>query len=135
LPGNEAAKFKVGNANLEFASVLQGATTARDRDMNRYAITEKAGRFVAGQTNTGVGTVLTLTDKQAEHELRLGTLRPLDVVAQPEPSAAKTSPKSAPRGARAKKSSRTEPDVVSDEVTSADAEAEAALQDNTDDAG
>ena len=46
--------------------------------MNRYAITEKAGRFVAGQTNTGVGTVLTLTDKQAEHELRLGTLRMLD---------------------------------------------------------
>jgi hypothetical protein len=46
--------------------------------MNRYAITEKAGRFVAGQTNTGVGTVLTLTAKQAEHELRLGTLRALD---------------------------------------------------------
>ena len=46
--------------------------------MNRYAITEKAGRFVAGQTNTGVGTVLTLTAKQAEHEQRLGTLRPLD---------------------------------------------------------
>ena len=49
--------------------------------MNRYAITEKAGRFVAGQTNTGVGTVLILTDKQAEHEVRLGTLRPLDVPA------------------------------------------------------
>lgn len=47
--------------------------------MNRYAITEKAGRFVAGQTNTGVGTVLTLTAKQAEHELRLGTLKALDV--------------------------------------------------------
>ena len=49
--------------------------------MNRYAITEKAGRFVAGQTNTGVGTVLTLTEKQAAHELRLGTLRALDTVA------------------------------------------------------
>lgn len=46
--------------------------------MNRYAITETAGRFVAGQTNTGVGSVLTLTEKQAEHELRLGTLRALD---------------------------------------------------------
>ncbi|MCI5078712.1 hypothetical protein [Oricola sp.] len=43
-----------------------------------YAITEKAGRFVAGQTNTGVGSVLTLTEKQAEHEVRLGSLRPLD---------------------------------------------------------
>lgn len=45
--------------------------------MPRYAITERAGRFVAGYTNTGVGAVLTLTEKQAEHELRLGTLRPL----------------------------------------------------------
>lgn len=45
--------------------------------MPRYAITERAGRFVAGQTNTGVGTVLTLTEKQAEHEVRLGTLRAL----------------------------------------------------------
>jgi hypothetical protein len=47
--------------------------------MPRYAITEKAGRFVAGQTNTGAGTVLTLTAKQAEHEVRLGTLQPLDI--------------------------------------------------------
>ena len=46
--------------------------------MNRYAITEKAGRFVAGHTNTGLGTILRLTPKQAEHELRLGTLRALD---------------------------------------------------------
>ena len=47
--------------------------------MPRYAITEKAGRFVAGQTNTGVGSVLTLTEKQAEHEIRLGSLRALNV--------------------------------------------------------
>jgi hypothetical protein len=47
--------------------------------MPRYAITETAGRFVAGTNNTGVGTVLTLTEKQAEHEVRLGTLRLLDV--------------------------------------------------------
>lgn len=46
--------------------------------MPRYAITVKAGRFVAGQSNIGVGTILTLTDKQAEHELRLGTLVPVD---------------------------------------------------------
>ena len=48
--------------------------------MPRYAITETAGRFVAGTNNTGVGTVLTLTEKQAEHEVRLGTLWPLDMI-------------------------------------------------------
>ncbi len=42
--------------------------------MPRYAITEKAGRFVAAHRNTGVGTILDLTERQAEHELRLGTL-------------------------------------------------------------
>jgi hypothetical protein len=42
--------------------------------MPRYAITERAGPFVAGHRNTGVGTVLELTERQAEHELRLGTL-------------------------------------------------------------
>lgn len=63
--------------------------------MNRYAITEKAGRFVAGQTNTGVGTVLTLTAKQAEHELRLGTLQALDgdpVLAEADPAPADPAP-------------------------------------------
>lgn len=48
--------------------------------MPRYAITERAGPFVAGIRNTGVGTVLDLTERQAEHELRLGTL-----VCLPEP--------------------------------------------------
>ena len=47
--------------------------------MPRYAITETAGRFVAGHTNAGVGTVLELPEKQAEHEVRLGSLRALDV--------------------------------------------------------
>ncbi len=51
--------------------------------MPRYAITEKAGRFVAAHRNTGVGTVLELTEKQAEHELRLGSLIPLDTSAGP----------------------------------------------------
>lgn len=46
--------------------------------MPRYAITEKAGPFVAAYRNTGVGTVLDLTEQQAAHELRLGTLMPLD---------------------------------------------------------
>lgn len=54
--------------------------------MPRYAITEKAGRFVAGQTNNGAGTVLELTEKQAEHELRLGTLVPFDDEDAPEAS-------------------------------------------------
>ena len=52
--------------------------------MPRYAITEKAGRFVAGTNNTGVGTVLNLTEKQAEHDVRLGVLQPLDVVSPPD---------------------------------------------------
>ena len=47
--------------------------------MPRYAITERAGPFVAAHRNTGVGTVLELTERQAEHELRLGTLTALDV--------------------------------------------------------
>lgn len=57
--------------------------------MPRYAITEKAGRFVAGQNNTGVGSVLELTEKQAEYEVSLGTLQPLDV-AKDEPAEPKT---------------------------------------------
>ena len=47
--------------------------------MPRYAITEKAGRFVAGRNNIGAGSVLNLTEKQAAHEVRLGTLRLLDL--------------------------------------------------------
>jgi hypothetical protein len=42
--------------------------------MPRFAITERAGPFVAAHRNTGVGTVLVLSERQAEHELRLGTL-------------------------------------------------------------
>lgn len=44
--------------------------------MPRYIITERAGRFVAGHTNTGVGTALELTERAAAHEVRLGTLIP-----------------------------------------------------------
>ena len=54
--------------------------------MPRYAITEKAGPFVASYRNSGVGTVLELTERQAEHELRLGTLTSLDIArAQTQP--------------------------------------------------
>jgi hypothetical protein len=45
--------------------------------MPRYAVTAKAGRFVAGTNNRGVGTILELTEKQAAHELRLGTIVPV----------------------------------------------------------
>ena len=51
--------------------------------MPRYAITERAGPFVAAHRNTGVGTVLVLSERQAEHELRLGTLTALDTVVAP----------------------------------------------------
>ena len=66
--------------------------------MPRYAITERAGPCVAGIRNTGVGTVLELTERQAEHELRLGTLTVLDVAAAPtaaaeEPGDRKARPK------------------------------------------
>ncbi len=71
--------------------------------MPRYAITERAGPFVAAHRNTGVGTVLDVTERQAAHELRLGTLvrltepyggaviepqvdPPVDAPAHPEPS-------------------------------------------------
>jgi len=47
--------------------------------MAKYLITEKAGRFVAGHRNTGVGTVLDLLPLAAEYELRLGTLVPADL--------------------------------------------------------
>jgi hypothetical protein len=69
--------------------------------MAKYLITEKAGRFVAGHRNTGIGTVLELLPHAAEYELRLGTLVPADlprlqveaaneVVSEPEGSPDKT---------------------------------------------
>jgi hypothetical protein len=45
--------------------------------MGRYAITERAGPFVAAHRYTGVRTILHLSDRQAEHELRLGILTAL----------------------------------------------------------
>lgn len=52
--------------------------------MPRYAITERAGPFVATYRNTGVGTILELTEHQAAHELRLGTLLALSPFATPK---------------------------------------------------
>lgn len=46
--------------------------------MPRYAITEKAGRFVAGHRNNGAGTVLTLTEREAAFDERNGALVDLD---------------------------------------------------------
>jgi len=58
--------------------------------MPLYIITERAGRFVAGHSNTGVGTTLELTERAAQHEVRLGTLIPFDVATpmteQPAPA-------------------------------------------------
>lgn len=53
--------------------------------MPLYSITEQAGRFVAGHTNTGVGTTIELTERAAAHELRLGTLVPASAPKQVEP--------------------------------------------------
>jgi hypothetical protein len=50
--------------------------------VKQYIVTEKAGRFVAGRNNVGVGTVLELTPREAEYELTLGTLRAVDDAAQ-----------------------------------------------------
>ena len=63
--------------------------------MPRYAITERAGPFVAAHRNTGVGTVLVLSERQAEHELRLGTLTALDASVAPATAAEDTSERKA----------------------------------------
>lgn len=45
--------------------------------MPRFAITEKAGRIVAGHSNTGIGTVFFLSDAQADAALAAGHLAAL----------------------------------------------------------
>jgi hypothetical protein len=44
--------------------------------MPAYQVTGKAGHWVAGR-RVSVGDVLQLTARQAEHELRLGTIAPV----------------------------------------------------------
>lgn len=56
--------------------------------MPRYAITQRAGPFVAAHRSTGIGTVPELTARQAEHELRLVTL----VAPAPTPLASSPTP-------------------------------------------
>jgi hypothetical protein len=46
--------------------------------MPRFAITETAGRIVAGHTNIGVGSVLTISDAEAADALKSGHLVALD---------------------------------------------------------
>jgi hypothetical protein len=70
--------------------------------MPRYVITEKAGRFVAGQRNSGVGPELILTEQQAKAGVREGTLilrkEQADVQPRVDASeAAKDAAKSAPK--------------------------------------
>ena len=79
--------------------------------MPRYAITERAGPFVAAHRNTGVGTVLDLTERQAEHELRLGTLVRLH---QPDESAAVEPQVASPAVAAARPEPSTAPDIAQD---------------------
>lgn len=73
--------------------------------MKTYVITEKAGRFVAGQRNPGVGTTMQLTDKAAEAGLREGALvvRKDDEKAPTEAEAKQEAPKQAAPKAQAKK--------------------------------
>lgn len=42
--------------------------------MPRYIVTKSAGPYIAGQRNPGAGKFLDLTERQAAHELRLGSL-------------------------------------------------------------
>ena len=46
--------------------------------MPRFAITEKAGRIVAGHSNTGVGSVLQLSIVAAKVDVEAGLLAALD---------------------------------------------------------
>ena len=68
--------------------------------MKTYTITQKAGLYVAGTRNTGVGTKLHLTKEQAAHELRLGTL--IDTQAQADEKAAAVEAAQADAEAKAK---------------------------------
>lgn len=84
--------------------------------MAQYIITEKAGTFVAGHRNTGVGTMLDLPPVAAEYELTLGTLRPasgseeivgaMSPVSEPVVVEAEAEPEAAEEPAAKKKSKK-----------------------------
>lgn len=42
--------------------------------MKEYQVTPLAGPFVAARRNPGAGQTIVLTERQAAHELRLGTI-------------------------------------------------------------
>ena len=65
--------------------------------MPRYAITERAGPFVAAHRNTGVGTVLDLTERQAEQSC--GSARSSRCPSLDRPDAAGEPPVTPARGA------------------------------------
>ena len=53
-------------------------------EKREYEVTERAGDFVAGQPNPGVGETITLSTTQAAHPLRVGDVTvPSSVVSEP----------------------------------------------------
>lgn len=44
---------------------------------SQYRITKKAGKWIAGRRNRGVGEVLELSEMEARYELELGTIEPV----------------------------------------------------------
>jgi hypothetical protein len=69
----------------------------------KYEVTDLAGPTVAGFQSPGVGEVVELTERQAEHPLRLGHLKPWQEKAEPEPLEL---PLDTPRKARRKSNGR-----------------------------
>lgn len=75
--------------------------------MNTYITTSKAGRRISGLPNPGVGNPIRLTEAQAAHELRMGTIVPADNAADRKAAAAKK-PTRAERRARRERSEHAE---------------------------
>lgn len=72
--------------------------------MPRFAITEKAGRIVAGHNNTGVGSVLHLSNDTAKADVDAGRLVALDS----KPKAKKAAPAAPSEPAKAEVKPATE---------------------------
>ena len=60
--------------------------------MKDYIITERAGPYVAGRRNPGAGTVLSLTQRAAAHDLRVGALQISRPAPEPEAEPAADEP-------------------------------------------
>lgn len=56
---------------------------------SRFEVTEKAGTFVAGERNPGVGKPINLTEDQAYYPLISGEIRRPGTVAEADPAAGK----------------------------------------------